>query len=321
MKNRVTEIFNIEKPIIQGPLNSLTNPKFIASVSEAGGLGIMGPNAGDARVTRSPVETTERMRKEIKKIKQLTNKPFASTIMVSEDLTYVAYIVDMLIEEKVPVVLINGLLDEEIFTKLKDNNMKIIFRPITPTTENAKAAEAMGADVFVATGFDEGGTVPERVIGTFSIVPMIADVINIPVIAAGGIGDVRGVRASFSLGAEGVYVGSVLIPTFENPAAENVKQYIVDSKAEDLILFRTLPAYYRSLPGKLAKELEVMDKEGATNEELGQHMGAGRNMRLGMVEGDTENGYVSVGTGISPIKSIRSVKEVIDDLMQDFKPH
>ena len=261
------------------------------------------------------------MRKEIKKIKQLTNKPFASTIMVSEDLTYVAYIVDMLIEEKVPVVLINGLLDEEIFTKLKDNNMKIIFRPITPTTENAKAAEAMGADVFVATGFDEGGTVPERVIGTFSIVPMIADVINIPVIAAGGIGDVRGVRASFSLGAEGVYVGSVLIPTYENPAAENVKQYIVDSKAEDLILFRTLPAYYRSLPGKLAKELEVMDKEGATNEELGQHMGAGRNMRLGMVEGDTENGYVSVGTGISPIKSIRSVKEVIDDLMQDFKPH
>ncbi len=318
MKNRVTEIFNIEKPIIQGPLNSLTNPKFVASVSEAGGLGIMGPNAGDARVTRSPVETMERMRKEIKKIKQLTNKPFASTIMVSEDLTYVPYIVDMLIEENVPIVLITGLLDKDIFDKLKENDIKIIFRPITPTIKNAKAAEEMGADVFVATGFDEGGTVPERVIGTFSIVPMIADVINIPVIAAGGIGDVRGVRASFSLGAEGVYVGSVLIPTFENPAAENVKQYIVDSEAEDLILFRTLPSYYRSLPGKLAKELEAMDKEGATNEELAQHMGAGRNMRLGMVEGDTENGYVSVGTGISPIKSIRSVEEVINDLMQDF---
>lgn len=319
MKNRVTEIFNIEKPIIQGPLNSLTNPKFISAVSEAGGLGILGPNGGDARVTRSPVETTERMRKEIKKIKQLTNKPFASTIMVSEDITYSTYIVDMLIEENVPVVLINGLLDKEIFTKLKRNNIKIIFRPITPTTENARASEAMGADVFVATGFDEGGTVPERVIGTFSIVPMIVDAVNIPVIAAGGIGDVRGVRASFSLGAEAVYVGSVLIPTIENPSAENVKQYIVDSSAEDLILFRTLPSYYRSLPGKLAKELEAMDKNGATNEELAKHMGAGKNMRLGMVEGDTENGYVSVGTGISSIQSIRSVKEVIDDLMQDFK--
>lgn len=319
MKNRVTEIFNIEKPFIQGPLNSLTNPEFIASVSEAGGLGILGPNAGEARITRSPIETTERMRKEIKKIKQLTNKPFASTIMVSEDLTYTYYIVDMLIEENVPVVLINGLLDEEVFKKLKQNDMKIIFRPLTPTTANAQASEAMGADVFVATGFDEGGTVPERVIGTFSIVPMIVDAVSIPVIAAGGIGDVRGVRASFSLGAEGVYVGSVLIPTFENPAAENVKQYIVNSKAEDLILFRTLPAYYRSLPGKLARELEAMDKNGETNENIAKHMGAGKNMRLGMVEGDTENGYVSVGTGISPIRSIRSVTTVIDDLMQDFK--
>ncbi|MGW8029603.1 NAD(P)H-dependent flavin oxidoreductase [Staphylococcus xylosus] len=319
MKNRVTEIFNIEKPFIQGPLNSLTNPDFISSVSEAGGLGILGPNAGEARITRSPIETTEHMRKEIKKIKQLTNKPFASTIMVSEDLTYTYYIVDMLIEENVPVVLINGLLDEEIFKKLKQNDMKIIFRPLTPTIANAQASEAMGADVFVATGFDEGGTVPERVIGTFSIVPMIVDAVSIPVIAAGGIGDVRGVRASFSLGAEGVYVGSVLIPTFENPAAENVKQYIVNSKAEDLILFRTLPAYYRSLPGKLARELEAMDKNGETNENIAKHMGAGKNMRLGMVEGDTENGYVSVGTGISPIRSIRSVKAVIDDLMQDFK--
>lgn len=147
---------------------------------------------------------------------------------------------------------------------------------------------------------------------------MIVDVINIPVIAAGSVSDVRGVRAAFSLGAEGVYVGSALIPTLENPAAENVKQYIVDSEAEDLILFRNLPAYYRSLPGKLARELKEMDENGATNEALAKHMGAGKNMRLGMVERDTENGYVSVGTGISSIKSIRSVKEVIDDMMQDF---
>lgn len=318
MKNRVTEIFNIKVPFIQGPMNALTNPEFIAAVSEAGGLGIMGPNAGNAKVSRSPIETTERMRVEIKKIKQLTDKPFASTIMVSDDISYVTYIVDMLIEEQVPVVLINGLLDKALFDKLKSHQIKIIFRPLTPTIQNAQAAEQMGADVFVATGFDEGGTVPERVIGTFSIVPMIADAINIPVIAAGGIGDVRGVRAAIQLGAEGVYVGSLLIPTIENPAAENVKQYIVDSNAEDLILFRTLPAYYRSLPGKLAKELEAMDQEGASREEIAQHMGAGRNMRLGMVKGDTENGYVSVGTGISPIKEIRSVQAVIDDLMQDF---
>lgn len=318
MQNRVTSILNIEKPLLQGAMNSLTNPEFISAVSEAGGLGILGPNSGEARNTQSAIETTERIRKEIKKIKALTDKPFASTIMVNENLTFTDYIIDMLIEEQIHAVLINGLLDENIFNKLIANDIKIIFRPNTPTTENAIAAEKLGADVFVATGFDEGGSVPENIIGTFSIVPMIVDVINIPVIAAGGVSDVRGVRAAFSLGAEGVYVVSALIPTVENPAAENVKQYIVDSEAEDLILFRNLPAYYRSLPGKLARELKEMDENGATNEALAKHMGAGKNMRLGMVEGDTENGYVSVGTGISSIKSIRSVKEVIDDMMQDF---
>ncbi|NDP54310.1 nitronate monooxygenase [Staphylococcus aureus] len=318
MENRVSKILNIEKPIIQGPMNGLTNANFVASVSEAGGLGILGPNAVEARITNSPFETAEKMRLEVKKVKKLTSKPFASTIMVSEDLSYTSYLIDMLIEENISAVLINGILDQTIFNKLKENNIKIIFRPLTPTIENAIKSEELGADVFVATGFDEGGTVPEKIIGTFSIIPMIADAIKIPVIAAGGIGDVRGVRAAFCLGAEGVFVGSVLIPTFENPAAENVKQYIVDSNAEDLILFRTIPSYYRSLPGKLARELEEMDKNGATNEELAKHMGGGRNMRLGMLNGDTENGYVSVGTGISPINSIRSTKSVIDDLMQDF---
>ncbi|MBS3218306.1 nitronate monooxygenase [Staphylococcus aureus] len=318
MENRVSKILNIEKPIIQGPMNGLTNANFVASVSEAGGLGILGPNAGETRITNSPFETAEKMRLEVKKVKKLTSKPFASTIMVSEDLSYTSYLIDMLIEENISAVLINGILDQTIFNKLKENNIKIIFRPLTPTIENAIKSEELGADVFVATGFDEGCTVPEKIIGTFSIIPMIADAIKIPVIAAGGIGDVRGVRAAFCLGAEGVFVGSVLIPTFENPAAENVKQYIVDSNAEDLILFRTIPSYYRSLPGKLARELEEMDKNGATNEELAKHMGGGRNMRLGMLNGDTENGYVSVGTGISPINSIRSTKSVIDDLMQDF---
>ncbi|MUK58276.1 nitronate monooxygenase, partial [Pseudomonas aeruginosa] len=256
MENRVSKILNIEKPIIQGPMNGLTNANFVASVSEAGGLGILGPNAGEARITNSPFETAEKMRLEVKKVKKLTSKPFASTIMVSEDLSYTSYLIDMLIEENISAVLINGILDQTIFNKLKENNIKIIFRPLTPTIENAIKSEELGADVFVATGFDEGCTVPEKIIGTFSIIPMIADAIKIPGIAAGGIGDVRGVRAAFCLGAEGVFVGSVLIPTFENPAAENVKQYIVDSNAEDLILFRTIPSYYRSLPGKLARELE-----------------------------------------------------------------
>ena len=318
MNNRICEILNIEKPIVQGPMSWITNAEFVAAVSNAGGLGFLGPNAGQVDTTRSPEVSTERMRTEIRKIKSLTDKPFGIPVLINTDLAYTWPLIEMIIEEKVPVVLVNGLLDERIFKPLKEHNIKIVYRPLTPTIEDAKAAEEFGVDVYVATGFDEGGTVPERVIGTFSIVPMIADAIDIPVMAAGGIGDVRGVRAAFALGAEGVFAGSVFIPTKENPAAENVKQMIVEATAEDLVLFRTIPAYYRSLPTKLADKLVEMDEQGASREETAKTMIGSIGMRIGMLEGNTDEGYISVGTGITPIKEIRTVKEVVDTLMQDF---
>lgn len=318
MNNRICEILNIEKPIVQGPMSWITNAEFVAAVSNAGGLGFLGPNAGQVDTTRSPEISTERMRTEIQKIKSLTNKPFGIPVLINSDLAYTWPLMETIIEEKVPVVLVNGVLDERIFKPLKENNIKIVYRPLTPTIEDAKAAEKFGADVYVATGFDEGGTVPEQVIGTFSIVPMIADAIAIPVLAAGGIGDVRGVRAAFALGAEGVFAGRVFIPTKENPAAENVKQMIVDATAEDLLMFRTLPAYYRSLPTKLANKLVEMDKQGASREETAKTMVGSIGMRIGMLEGNTDDGYISVGTGITLIKEIRTVKEVVDTLMQDF---
>ncbi|MEK4439208.1 NAD(P)H-dependent flavin oxidoreductase [Paenibacillus sp. FSL K6-2862] len=322
MKNRICEILNIEKPIIQGPMAWLTNADFVAAVSNAGGLGFLSATAGqivDKTLTRSPEIHAERLRTEIQKTKSLTNKPFGTVVIAGSDLNYTWRIIDTVIEEKVPVVLVNGLPGlpyEKIFKPLKENNIKIVYRPNTPTIEDAKAAEKLGINVYVATGFDEGGTVPERVIGTFSIVPMIVDAINTPVMAAGGIGDVRGVRAAFALGAEGVFAGSAFIPTKENPAAENVKQMIVDATAEDLLMFRTLPTYYRSLPTKLVNKLVEIDKQGASREEIAKLMVDG--LRIGMLEGNTDEGYISIGTGITPIKEIRTVKEVIDTLMQDF---
>lgn len=318
MNNRVCEALNIDKPIIQGPMSWVTDAEFVAAVSNAGELGFLGPNAGQVEVTRSPEISTERMKFEIRKVKALTNKPFGIPLIVNRDLDYTWPLVKTVIEEKVPVVLINDVLDQRIFKPLKENSIKIVYRPITPTIQNARAAEEFGVDVYVATGFDEGGTVPERVIGTFSIVPMIVDAINIPVLAAGGIGDVRGVRAAFALGAEGVFAGSVFIPTKENPAAENVKKMIVEATAEDLLMFRTLPAYYRSLPTKLAKKLVEMDEKGASREETANLMRGSIGMRIGMLEGNLDDGYISVGTGITSIEEIKTVKEVVDTLMQDF---
>ncbi|KAF6579782.1 nitronate monooxygenase [Paenibacillus sp. EKM212P] len=322
MKNRVTEILGIEKPILQGPMSWITNAEFVAAVSNAGGLGILGPNAGQTTITTSPEETAERMRREIRKTKELTDKPFGTTLITDADMKFTWPILEVVIEEGVQVILLNGVegtLTEKIITPLKEAGIKIVYRPLTPTIEDAKAAQAMGVDVYVVTGFDEGGTLPTSIIGTFTITPMIVDVLDIPVIAAGGIGDARSVASAFELGAEGVFLGSRFIPTVENPAAQSVKQMIVDSSAADLLLYRTLPAYYRSLPTPFAEKLVAMDNQGASREEIAKVGGSSSVIRIGMLEGNGEGGIITVGTGITPSKKIQTVQEVVDELAAGIK--
>lgn len=321
MKNRVAERLGIKYPIIQGPMAWLTDARLVAAVSNAGGLGILGPNAGQNESTSSPTETMERMRKEIRKTRKLTDKPFGVVIIVDFDMKFTNPLLDMIIEEKVPVALVNGAsgLDYfSIFKRLKKAGIKIVYRG-EPTIENARKIEKLGADVFVATGFDEGGMLPGGQIGTFSIVPLIVDAVkDIPVMAAGGIADIRGVRAAFTLGAEGVFVGTRFLATEEARTAQNVKELMLKTNAENLHIFRTLPHFYRSIPTKLSAELLEMDKNGATREELFIKQNSGKNMKSGMLDGDLENGYVSVGLGISFIKEIKPVREVVKELMQDF---
>jgi enoyl-[acyl-carrier protein] reductase II len=321
-ENRVTEILGIKYPIIQGAMSWITNAEFVAAVSNAGGLGILGPHAGHYTNPTSFDEIVDRLKAEIRKVKTLTDKPFGVPVMLSNDLSTVDAIADLLIDEGVKVVLLNGLEGfdyEPLMKKFNENNMKTIFRSLTPSIDNAQYAEKIGADILVATGFDEGGTVPEKVIGTFSIVPMIADAVAIPVMAAGGIADARGVRAAFALGAEGVFAGTVFIATKENPAAENVKQLILNHTASDLLLFRTNPAYYRSIPTPYSHELLAMDEGGKTRNEIANKMYSEQGLKVGMLDGNLKDGYITVGNGLSYINSIRTVNEVVEDLMRDFK--
>ena len=202
-----------------------------------------------------------------------------------------------------------------LFDELKAAGIIIIYRDINPTPANTREAERAGADIIVATGFDEGGTLPGNVLGTFSIVPMIADaVVNVPILAAGGIVDKRTARAAQALGAEGVFAGSVFISTEESRVPQSIKEKIVAANGLDLNLFRTLPDFYRSLPGKLTSKLVAMDKAGASKEEIGGAMGGLRGLRLGMLEGNTDEGYISLGTGIGGITAITSVAEVVEQL-------
>ncbi|MEW7312820.1 nitronate monooxygenase [Buttiauxella gaviniae] len=320
--NRICQILGIEKAVIQGPLSWLTDARLVAAVSNAGGLGVLGPNAGLTAETAvsTPEETAEKMREEIRKTKKLTEKPFGvNLIPTPENDVWTPPILRVIKEEGVKVVVYTGYGDGAIipalFNELKEAGVSIIYRDINPTPENTRLAEAAGADIIVATGFDEGGTLPGKALGTFSIVPLIADAVrNVPVLAAGGITDSRTARAAHALGASGVFAGSVFISTEESRVPQSVKDKIIEADGLDMMLFRTIPDYYRSLPGKLAEKLVQMDKAGASNEELGKTMGGLRGLRIGMLEGNTDEGYISLGTGIGSIQGVKSVAEVVDEL-------
>ena len=320
--NRVARILGIEKPVVQGPLSWLTDARLVAAVGNAGGLGVLGPNAGltAATAVSTPEATAEKMREEIRKTKQLTEKPFGvNLIPTAENDIWTPAILPVIKEEGVKVVVYTGYgdgsLKPALFDELKAAGITIIYRDINPTPENSRRAEQAGADIIVATGFDEGGTLPGTALGTFTIVPLIVDAVQrVPVMAAGGSTDARGARAVHALGAEGVFAGSVFISTIESRVPDSVKAKIVAANGLDLRLFRTLPDYYRALPGKLSDTLVAMDRAGASKAELAQAMGGLRGMRLGMLEGNTDEGYISVGAGIGNIHAITSVAEVVNQL-------
>ncbi|EBO9654349.1 nitronate monooxygenase [Salmonella enterica subsp. enterica] len=251
---------------------------------------------------------------------ELNEKPFGvNLIPTPENDIWTPPILQVIKEEGVKAVVYTGYgegaIITSLFNELKASGIAIIYRDINPTPENTRLAEKVGADIIVATGFDEGGTLPGTALGTFSIVPLIADSVrSVPVMAAGGITDSRTARAAHALGAEGVFAGSVFIGTEESRVPQSVKDKIINANGLDLLLFRTLPDYYRSLPGKLADKLVSMDKAGASNEELAQTMGGLRGLRIGMLEGNTDEGYIALGTGIGNIRSIKSVAEVVNEL-------
>lgn len=336
MKNKLTEILNIKYPIIQASMHSMTNAELVAAVSNAGGLGVLGLNAGykptDAITGASSSQdgvglvhggaALRMFQQQIQKTKALTDKPFGVAVFTNEEHpqddqeTYEK--LEVMAQEKVPVVLFaTPVISKEWVDEFHKNNIKVIYRNLTPTAENTRKAVSMGIDAIIATGFDEGGSIPTKVVGTFSIVPLVTDAAgDVPVIAAGGIGDARTVRASFALGAEGVYVGTAFLASKEAPIADNIKKMMVSSDADDLLMYRTIPRFYRSLPGELPNKLMQMDKDGATAEEISEASHSGMGLVNGMVEGDLTNGIASFGTGIGLVHDIKPAAEIVADLVK-----
>jgi len=321
-KNRVTEILNIKYPVVQASMSWLTSAELAAAVSNAGGMGILGPNAGQTTLTADPVETAERMRREIQKTKIFTGKPFAVQYMIpfkGDPQGFSSKVIQVIREEKIKYLLVLGMglgNEAEEVRNLKKEEFIVIYRDLNPSVESAKDIEAAGADIIIATGYDEGGRLPSYAIGTMTIVPLIADAVNIPVLAAGGIVDNRGVKASMILGAEGVYVGTLFVTSKECPASDICKQDIINAKTKDLIVLKIMPTW-RYTPHKLSLELYNMEKSGATKKEIGKMTPDAGGIRIGMLEGNLDDGVNAVSNAVEFIKNIRSCKEIVENLMKD----
>ena len=275
MKTKVTELLQIEYPIIQGGMAWVAEHHLAAAVSEAGGFGLIGAASAPPEIVRE----------EIRKAKELTDKPFGVNIMLlNPNADEVAKIV---VEEGIQAVTTGAGNPEKYMPMWKEAGVKVI--PVVASVAMAKRMERYGADAVVAEGMEAGGHIGNQT--TMALIPQIVDAVNIPVIAAGGIGDGRGVAASFMLGAEGVQMGTRFVVADESIVHDNYKDRIVKAKDIDSVVTGQSTGHpVRCLRNQMTKEYIKKEQEGVPFEEL-ERMTLG-SLRKAVMDGDILNGTV-----------------------------
>jgi len=278
MKTRLTELLNIEAPIIQGGMAWVADAQLAAAVSEAGGLGIIaGGNA--------PKEV---IREEIRKAKELTEKIFGVNVMLLSP--FVDDIIDLVIEEEIPVITTGAGNPGKYMDRLKAAKIKVL--PVVPSVALARRMEKIGAHAVIVEGTEAGGHIGE--VTTMALTPQVADAVTIPVVAAGGIADGRGLLAALSLGAEGVQVGTRFICSTECTVHEKYKEKVLSAKDRDAIVTaRSTGHPVRVLRNQFTKAFLRMEKDLMSPEDL-EKAGVGK-LRMAVVDGDTEGGSVMAG--------------------------
>ncbi len=297
---RISRLLNIKYPILQGGMAWVADHKLAAAVSEAGGLGIIAAgNAPPAWV-----------REEIRKLKAISNKPFAVNIMLMSP--FAEDIVGIISKERVPVVTTGAGNPGKYIERLKKADIKVI--PVVPTVSLAKRLEREGADALIVEGTEAGGHIGE--LTTMALIPQVVEAVNVPVIAAGGIGDGRGFLAALSLGAEGVQMGTRFVCSTECTVHDNYKETIIKSKDRSAIVTgRSTGHPVRVIRNKFAKEYMKLESSGADIRQL-EELGAGR-LRLAVVEGDVDKGSVMAGQISGLINDIKPCSQIIQDIIQD----
>lgn len=296
--SKLCQLLNIKYPILQGGMAWVATAELAAAVSNAGGLGIIG--AG-----HMPPDV---LRREIQKAKSLTSNVFGVNIMLMSP--FVKEVMQVVVEERVPVVTTGAGNPGEYIPALKEIGTKVI--PVVASVALAKRLERTGVDAIIAEGYESGGHVGE--VTTMALVPQVVDAVSVPVIAAGGIADSRGIVAALALGAQGVQIGTRFVASKECTAHDNYKQAVLKAKERSTVLTGLSTGHpVRVIGNKLTREYLELERGGASEEEL-EKLGAGK-LRVAVVDGDVEYGSVMIGQIAGMVEDVKTVEEIVNELV------
>jgi len=300
MRTAICELFDIQYPVIQGGMAWLGTHELVSAVSEGGGLGLIG--AGNAPPSW--------VREQIRLTRERTDKPFGVNIMLMSP--FVREVIQVVLEEGVGIVTTGGGNPGVYIPRLKEAGVKVM--PVVSSVALAKRLERAGADAIVAEGMESGGHIGETT--TMALVPQVVDGVDIPVVAAGGIGDGRGLAAALSLGAQGVQMGTRFICAQECIAHINFKKRVLEARDRATVVTGYTTGHpVRCLENKMTRRFAAMEAGGATAAEL-ERFGEGK-LQLGLIEGDLENGSLMAGQIAGLVKDIKPAAVIIREIVEE----
>jgi enoyl-[acyl-carrier protein] reductase II len=302
-KNQITNLFKIKYPIIQAGMIWCSGWELASAVSNSGGLGIIGSGSMYPEV----------LRQNILKCKNATNQPFAVNIplLYPNIEEHIKSIIDL----KVPIVFTSAGNPNTWTKQLQENNIKVVH--VVSSVKFALKAESCGVDAIVAEGFEAGGHNGREETTTMCLIPDVADAINVPLIAAGGIIDGKSMMAAMILGADGVQMGTRFVACNESSAHENFKNIVLKAKEGDTRLTLKEITPVRMIKNKFFQELEELYQTNPTKEQLLNKLGRGR-AKLGMFEGNLESGELEIGQASSQINNVFTANEIVQQIMTEF---
>ncbi|WP_047982943.1 NAD(P)H-dependent flavin oxidoreductase [Ornithinibacillus californiensis] len=304
---RITELLHIKYPIIQGGLAYLAYADLAAAVSNAGALG---------QITAMSLEGPEALRNEIIRVRELTNKPFGVNFAIGQHNRPFEQMVQVAIDEKVPVVSVTGGNPKGVLDMVKNHPIKTLV--LVAAKRQAQKAEQLGADAVIVVGYEGGGHLGRADTSTFALTPQVVDGVSIPVIASGGIVDGRGLMAGLALGAEGIEMGTRFIATKECIHAHAVyKQSLLEADENSTVVIkRSLGMPARALKNSWTDKILELEADNLGYEELKEYI-SGQANRNYIYNGETERGFGWAGQGAASIHDVPSVKELIDRIVAE----